>query len=133
MVMRRYFLAPAVVSLSLIFLVGDALVAEVAPKEVFQRLDRNQDGKLTREELPPAIQASFDRMDANKDGSVTVEEMTQFRARQATVSGSQTAFASPIVFRRNSISRMRKLTIPGSVLICCCPRIEPATNRCPSL
>ena len=87
--MRRHFLAPAFASVFLIFLVGEALVAEVAPKEVFQRLDRNQDGKLTREELPPAIQASFDRMDANKDGSVTVKEMTQFRARQATVSGPQ--------------------------------------------
>jgi acetyl esterase/lipase len=86
--MRRH-IAAAVLSLSSLLLVSGALVGEVAPQEMLQRLDRNQDGKLTREELPPAIQGSFDRIDANKDGSVTVEELTQFRtrARQSTVSG----------------------------------------------
>lgn len=88
---KKHTILGMALSLWLIPLVGTVLSAEVAPQEVFQRLDRNQDGKLTREELPPAIQGSFDRIDGNKDGSVTVEELTQFRARarQAAATGAQ--------------------------------------------
>jgi len=40
--------------------------------ERFRQLDRNHDGKLTRDEVPRA--ELFDRMDANKDGIVTLDE-----------------------------------------------------------
>jgi CubicO group peptidase (beta-lactamase class C family) len=39
----------------------------------FQQRDTNQDGKLSRDELPAAL---FDRLDADKDGSVTEAELT---------------------------------------------------------
>ena len=40
--------------------------------ERFRRLDRNGDGKLTRDEVPqPRL---FERMDANRDGTVTLDE-----------------------------------------------------------
>jgi CubicO group peptidase (beta-lactamase class C family) len=39
----------------------------------FKQLDKNGDGKITREELP----RNFDRLDANKDGVVTPEEVAQ--------------------------------------------------------
>ncbi|MFZ4767964.1 MAG: carboxylesterase, partial [Roseimicrobium sp.] len=39
----------------------------------FQQRDTNQDGKLSRDELPAAL---FDKLDANKDGSVTEAELT---------------------------------------------------------
>lgn len=43
-----------------------------AASGVFQRYDKNSDGKVTSEELPyPRI---FARFDANKDGSITLEE-----------------------------------------------------------
>ena len=36
--------------------------------------DKNQDGKLSREELPEPLRKNFDRVDANKDGFVSKEE-----------------------------------------------------------
>lgn len=45
----------------------------------FPRLDRNGDGKLSRDELPPPMQRLFERMDANKDGTVSREEEAAFR------------------------------------------------------
>ena len=39
----------------------------------FKQRDKNNDGKLTRDELPAAL---FDRLDADKDGSVTEAELT---------------------------------------------------------
>jgi Ca2+-binding EF-hand superfamily protein len=43
--------------------------------ERYRQLDRNHDGKLTRDEVPPA--ELFNRMDANKDGIVTLDEATR--------------------------------------------------------
>lgn len=38
------------------------------------RMDRNNDGKIIRDELPPQMQRNFERMDANSDGVVNREE-----------------------------------------------------------
>jgi uncharacterized protein (TIGR03000 family) len=37
--------------------------------------DKNKDGRLTRDELPPELRPAFDRLDANKDGKVSREEL----------------------------------------------------------
>ena len=42
---------------------------------VFQRYDRNGDGKVTPDELPD--KATFARFDLNKDGAITLEEYNQ--------------------------------------------------------
>jgi arylsulfatase A-like enzyme len=48
--------------------------------ERFRQLDRNGDGKLTRDEVPQA--RLFERMDANRDGTVTLDEArTEFAPR----------------------------------------------------
>ncbi len=46
--------------------------------ERFKQLDRNGDGKVTREEA--AELPMFDQWDTNKDGAVTLEEVTAFYA-----------------------------------------------------
>ena len=51
----------------------------------FRRLDRNGDGKLTRDEFSAPL---FDQLDANKDGVVTAEEDRQFVQRRAGVPGA---------------------------------------------
>jgi hypothetical protein len=46
--------------------------------ERFKQLDRNGDGKLTRQEVPRNL--PFDQWDANKNGVVTLEEIKTFYA-----------------------------------------------------
>lgn len=37
--------------------------------------DKNKDGHLSRDELPPELRPAFDRLDSNKDGKVSREEL----------------------------------------------------------
>jgi acetyl esterase/lipase len=57
----------------------------------FDRLDRNSDGKLSRDELPPGLRNAFDRIDADKDGSISRDEDQAFRRR----AGAQGQFRVP--------------------------------------
>lgn len=45
--------------------------------ERFMRHDQNMDGKVSKEELPRAMQRSFERFDADGDGSLTAEEIAE--------------------------------------------------------
>jgi len=45
--------------------------AQSSGSGVFQKFDKNSDGKVTSDELPN--QQAFDRFDVNKDGSITLE------------------------------------------------------------
>jgi len=49
---------------------------------IFNRLDKNHDGKLSRDELPEPIRRNFDRVDADGDGAITREEDAAFRRRR---------------------------------------------------
>src|SRR5438046_1293018 len=40
------------------------------PEDFIKRLDKNGDGVLTRDELPPRLADAFDRFDTNKDGKL---------------------------------------------------------------
>jgi HlyD family secretion protein len=44
------------------------------PRLDFAQLDKNKDGKLTKEELPEQMQQFFDRLDTNHDGAVSKQE-----------------------------------------------------------
>jgi acetyl esterase/lipase len=44
------------------------------PGQMFRRLDRNNDGKLTRDELPEGMRGNFDKVDADKNGSISAVE-----------------------------------------------------------
>jgi Ca2+-binding EF-hand superfamily protein len=49
----------------------------VAPRQMFERLDANQDGKLTREELPERMREGFARLDASGDGTLSLDELAR--------------------------------------------------------
>ncbi len=50
----------------------------------FDRWDQNNDGRLTRDELPPQIRRNFDRVDTDGDGFITRAEDRTFRQRNRT-------------------------------------------------
>ncbi len=49
---------------------------------MFRALDANADGRLTLEEVRPAVEARFRAADANSDGVVTREELPQRQAQR---------------------------------------------------
>ncbi len=57
-------------------------LAQRPPAALFDRLDRNGDGKLTREEFPERFRTRFDRMDGNHDGSVSRREFSATRRQR---------------------------------------------------
>ena len=53
------------------------------PDQVIDRMfenDKNSDGKLAKDEVPPQMSAFFERLDANQDGFVTKEEVQTMMA-----------------------------------------------------
>jgi Ca2+-binding EF-hand superfamily protein len=46
-------------------------------KDVFNRLDTNKDGKISRDEARGLIKEHFDRIDKNKDGMIEFNELLQ--------------------------------------------------------
>ncbi|MGI8977623.1 MAG: EF-hand domain-containing protein [Pirellulaceae bacterium] len=60
-------------------------------KEFLTRLDKNGDGKISKEEAPDRMKENFDRLDANKDGFIEAEEF----ARTAGALGGRPAGAPP--------------------------------------
>lgn len=70
------------------------------PSERFRRLDRNHDGKITRDELPESARGNFDRVDADKDGAISVAEdaasgplLIPFRAPDSVTHVADVAYA----------------------------------------
>lgn len=49
-------------------------------EQIWNKLDTNQDGKVTRDELKADVSTLFAKVDANKDGKVTQDEASQFFA-----------------------------------------------------
>jgi Ca2+-binding EF-hand superfamily protein len=45
--------------------------------------DTNNDGKLSRDELPPRMQKEFTEIDTNKDGFISLDELQQHADRMA--------------------------------------------------
>lgn len=47
------------------------------PGPFIKQFDRNRDGQLSQEELPPRLRHSFKQIDTNGDGQLNVEELKQ--------------------------------------------------------
>ncbi len=50
------------------------------PMKSFSELDKNDDKKLTVDELPERMQARFDTIDTDSDGGIDAKEFATFRA-----------------------------------------------------
>src|SRR5688572_4873648 len=56
--------------------------AQQPAEGLFKELDKDKDGKVTREELPERQKANFARIDTNSDGSISLAELTAFTRAQ---------------------------------------------------
>jgi Ca2+-binding EF-hand superfamily protein len=54
----------------------ERIVAERV-KTIFDRLDANRDGKITKDEAKGLVKEHFDQIDRNRDGVITYEELLQ--------------------------------------------------------
>ncbi len=52
-------------------------ILQASPEEFIKRFDKNKDGSLQKDELPPRLAELFDRADANGDGKLDKEEVTR--------------------------------------------------------
>lgn len=53
------------------------------------RLDKNGDGKITKDEAPARMQERFDAVDANKDGALDPQELQAARGKHGAQSGAE--------------------------------------------
>ena len=65
--------------------------ARLTPEQFIKRFDKNGDGVLTKDELPPRLAQAFDRIDANKDGKLDRQEVAALLRvlRQRGAGGAQ--------------------------------------------
>ncbi len=73
-------LMPQAVILMLAFL---SATSHAQNKSPFDAWDKNGDGKLTKNELPPNIRQNFEKADTNKDGFISRDEDSAFRRSSA--------------------------------------------------
>ena len=69
------------VILFLIHLNIPAQAQEIEKDTIFNRWDKNKDGKLQLEELPPNARPNFKKADQNNDGTISREEDRIFRSK----------------------------------------------------
>tara|TARA_E500000305_G_scaffold3796_1_gene3500 strand:- start:174925 stop:176733 length:1809 start_codon:yes stop_codon:yes gene_type:complete len=56
---------------------------------MLQRLDKNSDGKISKDEAPERMQERFDELDANKDGFLDAAELSKLRSPGGGAGGSR--------------------------------------------
>jgi Ca2+-binding EF-hand superfamily protein len=61
---------------------------KLTPEEFLKRFDKNKDGVLSKDELPPGLARNFDRYDRNSDGKLDLKEIGQM------LEAAQRAFAA---------------------------------------
>jgi Ca2+-binding EF-hand superfamily protein len=66
---------------------NDNPAVERRVSDVFERMDANKDGKISKAEAKNFIAQNFDRIDANKDGFIDKDELRRFVARTVAMGG----------------------------------------------
>lgn len=56
---------------------GQGSERRLDPDKLFDRLDKNKDGFIDKDEAPPRLKERFDQVDTNKDGKISKEEFKQ--------------------------------------------------------
>lgn len=71
---------------------GERPAFQFDPAAFFDRIDKNKDGKITKDEVDDRMLSRFDSMDADSDGGITLEEfqtaMSRFRPPAGGAPGS---------------------------------------------
>lgn len=57
------------------------VVADESTKQLLLLMDKDKNGKVSREEFMSFMAAEFERLDTNKDGELDVNELTKLRVR----------------------------------------------------
>ena len=58
---------------------------------LLKRIDKNSDGKVSKDEAPERLQEGFDKLDANKDGFLDAGELSKLRPPSGRPGGSRPA------------------------------------------
>jgi len=74
---------------------ADNAAVERRVSDIFERMDANKDGKISKEEAKNRIADAFDRIDTNKDGYIDKDELRRFVARNMADGGRGGPFAGP--------------------------------------
>ena len=57
--------------------------ADANTKQLLLLMDKDQNGKVSKQEFMSFMEAEFDRLDRNKDGELDVDELTRFHYRSS--------------------------------------------------
>jgi dienelactone hydrolase/Ca2+-binding EF-hand superfamily protein len=96
---------------SLWLVAGIAVAQETATPEWLKKIDRNSDGKISREEMPKV----FDQIDTDKDGVATVAEVTSHFAKARAKGGSSTPAPAPAPNSANPNEPAARGALPDTV------------------
>ncbi|MEW4529897.1 alpha/beta hydrolase fold domain-containing protein [Maioricimonas sp. JC845] len=67
--------------MSIVLVLAVSTGVQAQPAGSFERLDRNGDGQITKDELPERIRSNFGRVDTDSDGAISRKEHERFLSR----------------------------------------------------
>jgi Ca2+-binding EF-hand superfamily protein len=90
---------------------------QASPEEFLKRFDKNGDGVLTRDELPPRLAQAFDQADRNGDGKLDKQEVAALlqMLRQRFGVNRPGAPADPVERRVNQILAQMDANMDGKI------------------
>ena len=68
---------------------------KATPEEFIKRFDKNKDGHLSKDELPPRLAQAFDKADTNGDGKLDRKEVAEMLKVLRQRAGVETKAAAP--------------------------------------